>query len=149
MRFNKSSANGQAAIEFILIGIMLIMALGFLIFTFMDNAGFWNGRDSVDAELTQTGTIEGKYIDSSGYGKSYYVTVRNGSHQADHEVSLAEYNAAQVGGAFPIVLNGSESVKEDEAQEQADNEQAAEAQAQATRDSSRAGLLWLFTHNPE
>lgn len=94
LRFNKSSVGGQAAIEFILFAVMLIIAFAFLIMTYLDNGGFRGGRDSPDVELTQTGTIEGKYIDSAGFSKSYYVTVRNGSHQADHEVSLAEYNAA-------------------------------------------------------
>lgn len=119
MRFSKRSPSGQAAIEFILFAIVLIAALAFLIMTYLDNGGFRNGRDSPDVELTQTGTIEGKYIDSTGFGKSYYVTVRNGSHQADHEVSLAEYNAAAVGADFPIELADSEFVKADEAQEQA------------------------------
>lgn len=121
MRFSKRSPSGQAAIEFILFAIVLIAALAFLIMTYLDNGGFRNGRDSPDVELTQTGTIEGKYIDSTGFGKSYYVTVRNGSHQADHEVSLAEYNAAAVGADFPIELADSEFVKADEAQAQAYN----------------------------
>ena len=101
LRFNKSSVGGQAAIEFILFAVMLIIAFAFLIMTYLDNGGFRGGRDSPDVELTQTGTIEGKYIDSAGFSKSYYVTVRNGSHHADHEVSLAEYNAAAVGADFP------------------------------------------------
>ena len=91
MRFSKRSPSGQAAIEFILFAIVLIAALAFLIMTYLDNGGFRNGRDSPDVELTQTGTIEGKYIDSTGFGKSYYVTVRNGSHQAD--VRERELNA--------------------------------------------------------
>lgn len=131
LRFDKSSVGGQAAIEFILFAVMLIIAFAFLIMTYLDNGGFRGGRDSPDVELTQTGTIEGKYIDSAGFSKSYYVTVRNGSHQADHEVSLAEYNAAAVGADFPIVLTDSDSVKTDEAQEQADNTEADSAKSQA------------------
>lgn len=129
LRFNKSSVGGQAAIEFILFAVMLIIAFAFLIMTYLDNGGFRGGRDSPDVELTQTGTIEGKYIDSAGFSKSYYVTVRNGSHQADHEVSLAEYNAAAVGADFPIVLTDSDSVKTDEAQEQAEADRYAAEQA--------------------
>lgn len=146
MRFSKRSPSGQAAIEFILFAIVLIAALAFLIMTYLDNGGFRNGRDSPDVELTQTGTIEGKYIDSTGFGKSYYVTVRNGSHQADHEVSLAEYNAAAVGADFPIELADSESVKADEAQEQADNDQADSAQSQAAERQNNAYWQWFWTH---
>lgn len=51
MRFNKNSASGQAAIEFILFAIVLITALAFLIMTYLDNGGFRNGRDSPDVEL--------------------------------------------------------------------------------------------------
>lgn len=142
MRFSKSSANGQAAIEFILFAIMLIMAIAFFIMMHLENGGFQNGRDSADVELTQTGTIEGKYIDSTGYGKSYYVTVRNGSHHADHEVSLAEYNAAQVGADFPIELTDSESVKADEAQEQTDNDKA-----QASENQRRQFTSWWIMNN--
>lgn len=75
------------------------------------------------------GIIEGKYIDSADYGKHYYVTVRNNGYEADHEVSLAEYNAAQVGADFPIVLTDSDSVKSDEVQEETDNADAAKSQA--------------------
>lgn len=71
LRFNKSSVGGQAAIEFILFAVMLIIAFAFLIMTYLDNGGFRGGRDSPDVELTQTGTIEGKYIDSAGFSKSY------------------------------------------------------------------------------
>lgn len=146
MRFNKNSASGQAAIEFILFAIVLITALAFLIMTYLDNGGFRNGRDSPDVELTQTGTIEGKYIDSTGFGKSHYVTVRNGSHQADHEVSLAEYNAAAVGADFPIELTDSDSVKTDEAQEQADNTEANSARTQAA-ESQRQRFNWWWIMN--
>jgi|GEM_PF-2914963 len=142
LRFNKSSVGGQAAIEFILFAVMLIKAFAFLIMTYLDNGGFQNGRDSPDVELTQTGTIEGKYIDSTGYGKSYYVTVRNGSHQADHEVSLAEYNAAQIGADFPVVLTDSDSVKSDETQEQADNDQA-----QASQNQRRQFTSWWIMND--
>lgn len=141
MRFNKGSADGQAAIEFILLAIVLLVCVVYLLTVLLSNG--MNGRDSADIELTQTGTIEGKYIDSTGYGKSYYVTVRNGSHQADHEVSLAEYNAAQVGADFPIVLTDSDSVKAEEAQEQAD-----ETKAQAAEQESRDDYYrWWFMNN--
>lgn len=146
LRFNKSSVGGQAAIEFILFAVLLIIAFAFFIMTYLDNGGFRNGRDSPDVELTQTGTIEGKYIDSAGYGKSYYVTVRNGSHQADHEVSLAEYNAAVVGADFPVVLTDSDSVKTDEAQEQADNTEADSAKSQAAERQNNAYWQWFWTH---
>lgn len=143
LRFNKSSVGGQAAIEFILFAVMLIIAFAFFIMTYLDNGGVRNGRDSPDVELTQTGTIEGKYIDSAGYGKSYYVTVRNGSHQADHEVSLAEYNAAQVGADFPIKLTDSDAVKADEVQEQADETKAQKAEREHQND---AYWWWFWNH---
>lgn len=147
MRFSKRSPSGQAAIEFILFAIVLIAALAFLIMTYLDNGGFRNGRDSPDVELTQTGTIEGKYIDSTGFGKSYYVTVRNGSHQADHEVSLAEYNAAAVGADFPVVLTDSDSVKTDEAQEQADNTEANSARTQAAESQRQRFNSWWIMND--
>lgn len=141
MRFSKDSVTGQAAIEFILLAIVLLVCVAYLFTVLLSNG--MNGRDSADIELTQTGTIEGKYIDSTGYGKSYYVTVRNGSHQADHEVSLAEYNAAQVGADFPIVLTDSDSVKAEEAREQAD-----ETKAQAAEQESRDDYYrWWFMNN--
>lgn len=146
MRFSKGSVSGQAAIEFILFAVMLIITFAFLIMPYPDNGGFRGERESPDVELTQTGTIEGKYIDSTGFGKSYYVTVRNGSHQADHEVSLAEYNAAAVGADFPIELTDSESVKADEAQEQADNDQADSAKSQAAERQNNAYWQWFWTH---
>lgn len=146
MRFSKRSASGQVAIEFILFAIVLITVLAFLIMTYLDNGGFRDGRDSADIELTQTGTIEGKYIDSAGYGKNYYVTVRNGSHQADHEVSLAVYNAAVVGADFPVVLTDSDSVKTDEAQERADNAEADSAKSQTAERQSNAYWQWFWTH---
>lgn len=146
MRFSKTSASGQAAIEFILFAVMLIIAFAFLIMTYLDNGEFRDGRDSPDVELTQPGTIEGKYIDSTGFGKSYYVTVRNGSHRADHEVSLAEYNAAVVGADFPIVLTDSDSVKTDEAQEQADNTEADSAKSQAAERQNNAYWQWFWSH---
>lgn len=146
LRFNKSSVGGQAAIEFILFAVMLIIAFAFFIMPYLDNGGVRNGRDSPDVELTQTGTIEGKYIDSAGFSKSYYVTVRNGSHHADHEVSLAEYNAAVVGADFPVVLTDSDSVKTDEAQEQADNTEANSARTQAA-ESQRQRFNWWWIMN--
>lgn len=139
MRFGKGPASGQSDIEFILLAVVLLVCVGYLFTVLLDGM---NGRDSADIELTQTGTIEGKYIDSTGYGKSYYVTVRNGSHQADHEVSLAEYNAAQVGADFPIVLTDSDSVKADEAQEQADNDQA-----QASENQDRQFTSWWIMND--
>lgn len=146
MRFSKTSASGQAAIEFILFSVMLIIAFVFLIMTYLDNGEFRDGRDSPDVELTQTGTIEGKYIDSASFSKSYYVTVRNGSHHADHEVSLAEYNAAVVGADFPVVLTDSDSVKTDEAQEQADNTEVDSAKSQAAERQNNAYWQWFWTH---
>lgn len=146
MRFSKTSASGQAAIEFILFSVMLIIAFAFLIMTYLDNGEFRDGRDSPDVELTQTGTIEGKYIDSASFSKSYYVTVRNGSHHADHEVSLAEYNAAVVGADFPVVLTDSDSVKTDEAQEYADNTEVDSAKSQAAERQNNAYWQWFWTH---
>lgn len=146
MRFSKTSASGQTAIEFILFSVMLIIAFAFLIMTYLDNGEFRDGRDSPDVELTQTGTIEGKYIDSAGFSKSYYVTVRNGSHHADHEVSLAEYNAAVVGMDFPVVLTDSDYVKTDEAQEQADNTEVDSAKSQAAERQNNAYWQWFWTH---
>lgn len=146
MRFSKTSASGQAAIEFTLFSVMLIIAFAFLIMTYLDNGEFRDGRDSPDVELTQTGTIEGKYIDSASFSKSYYVTVRNGSHHADHEVSLAEYNAAVVGADFPVVLTDSDSVKTDEAQEYADNTEVDSAKSQAAERQNNAYWQWFWTH---
>lgn len=148
MRFSKRTVSGQAAIEFILFAVMLIIAFAFFIMTYLDNGGFRDGRDSPDVELTQTGTIEGKYIDSAGFSKSYYVTVRNGRYEADHEVSLAEYNAAAVGADFPIALtdSDSDSVKNDEAQEQADNTQAAAAKSQEAERQDNAYWSWFWSH---
>lgn len=57
LRFNKSSVGGQAAIEFILFAVMLIIAFAFLIMTYLDNGGFRGGRDSPDVELTQTASF--------------------------------------------------------------------------------------------
>lgn len=142
MRCRKGSASGQSDIEFILVAVVLLVCVGYLFTVLLDGM---NGRDSADIELTQTGTIEGKYIDSTGYGKSYYVTVRNGSHQADHEVSLAEYNAAQVGADFPIALTDPDSVKADEAQEQADDADAAKSQA-AEEQQSQSMWWWFMNH---
>lgn len=147
MRYRKGSVSGQAAIEFILLGIVIVVALIGITMEVLDSDARSpaSEKGSVEFELTQTGTIEGKYIDSTGYGKSYYVTVRNGSHQADHEVSLAEYNAAQVGADFPIVLTDSDSVKADEAQEQADDADAAKSQA-AEEQQSQSMWWWFMNH---
>lgn len=148
MRFNKGSARGQAAIEFILFAVVLGAAIIYCIAVLLGNVidGSKESHDSVDVERTQTGTIEGKYIDSADYGKHYYVTVKNGSCEADHEVSLAEYNAAQVGADFPIVLTDSDSVKSDEAQEQADNADAVKSQT-ADRERQDDNFWWWFMNN--
>ena len=104
-------------------------------------------KGSVEFEQTRTGTVKGKYIDSDSSGKHYYVTVENNGYEADHEVSLAEYNAAQAGADFPIVLTGSDSVKSDEAQEEADNSQADAAKSQAAEQQQRQSMWWwLMNH---
>lgn len=103
-------------------------------------------KGSVEFEQTRMGTVKGKYIDSDSSGKHYYVTVDNNGYEADHEVSLAEYNAAQAGADFPIVLNGSDSVKSDEAQEQADNAEAAKAQAAERERQDDYYRWWLMNH---
>lgn len=146
MRFGKDSVSGQAAIEFILLVIVLGAAIVCLTMAALgsDARGPENEKGSTEFEQTQTGTIEGKYIDSADYGKHYYVTVRNNGYEADHEVSLAEYNAAQVGADFPIVLTDSDSVKADETQEQVDDAQAAAAKSQA--DESDWDLWWLMNN---
>lgn len=114
----KCSVRVQTAIEGIIYFTILI-GVGLLLFAIWDFGD--SEYNSFQLERTQAGSIQGKYIDSSGSAKSCYVTVRNGRYEADHEVSLAEYNAAKVGADFPIVLTDSDSVKSDEAQEQADN----------------------------
>lgn len=124
----KCSVRVQTAIEGIIYFTILI-GVGLLLFAIWD---FGNSEyNSFQLERTQAGSIQGKYIDSSGSAKSYYVTVRNGRYEADHEVSLVDYNAAKVGADFPIVPTDSDSVKTDEAQEQADNAQADSAKSQA------------------
>ena len=145
MRFGKAALRGQAAIEFVLIGAMLIVA-AFLLLTLVVSSGEpEDDKGSVEFEQTQTGTVKGKYIDSADYGKHYYVTVRNGDYEADYEVSLAEYNAAQVGSDFPIVLTGSDSVKSDEAQEEAEQADAAKSQA-AEQEQDQSMWWWLMNH---
>ena len=147
MRFSKDSASGQAAIEFVLIGAMLIVAAFLLLTLVMSSGEPENDKGSIEFEQTRAGTIEGKYIDSADYGKHYYVTVMNNGYEADHEVSLAEYNAAQVGDDFPIVLPESDSVKSDEAQEEAEAADAAKSQAQAAEQQQRQSMLWwLMNH---
>lgn len=149
MRFSKGSVSGQAAIEYILVFLPLILILIFLL---AEIAGFistesGNGSSSSEVDHTRTGTIEGKYIDSADCCKHYYVTVRNGSCEADHEVSLAEYNAAQVGADFPIALTGSDSVKSDEVQEEADNAQAHAVKSQVAEQQQRQSIWWwLMNH---
>lgn len=147
MRFGKAALRGQAAIEFILLGIVIVVAMICITMVSLgsDASGPESKKGSAEFEQTRTGTIEGKYIDSADYGKHYYVTVRNGSYEADHEVSLAEYNAAQVGADFPIVLTDSDSVKSDEAQEETDNADAAKSQA-ADREQDQSMWWWLMNH---
>lgn len=139
----KCSVRVQTAIEGIIYFTILI-GVGLLLFVIWDFGD--SEYNSIQLERTQAGSIQGKYIDSSGSAKSYYVTVRNGRYEADHEVSLVDYNAAQVGGAFPIVLNGSESIKADETQEQVDNEQGAVARIDqaAGRERQNSLLRWCI-----
>lgn len=148
MRFGKDSVSGQAAIEFILLGIVIVVALICITVVALgsDSPASGTEKGSVEFEQTRTGTIADKYIDSAVYGKHYYVTVRNNGYEADHEVSLAEYNAAQVGADFPIVLTDSDSVKSDEAQEQADDADAAKSQA-ADRERQDDTFLWWIMSN--
>lgn len=148
MRFSKGSARGQAPIEFILLGIVIVVALICITVVALGSDSPVSGAEkgSVEFERTQTGIIADKYIDSADYGKHYYVTVKNGSYEADHEVSLAEYNAARVGADFPIVLTDSDSVKSDEAQEQADNADAAKSQAADRERQDDTFWWWLMNH---
>lgn len=148
MRFSKGSVSGQAAIEFILLGIVTVVALICITVVALGSDSPASGAEkgSVEFEQTRTGTVKGKYIDSDSSGKHYYVTVRNGGYEADHEVSLAEYNAAQVGADFPIVLTESDSVKSDEAQEQADDADAAKSQA-ADRERQDDTFWWWLMNN--
>lgn len=147
MRFSKGSARGQAAIEFILLGIVIIVALICITVVALgsDSPASGTEKGSVEFEQTRTGKVKGRYINSGSSGKHYYVTVRNGSYEADHEISLAEYNAAQVGADFPIALTDSDSVKSDEAQEQADNADAAKSQA-AEQQQRQSMWWWLVNH---
>ena len=149
MRFSKSSASGQAAIEFILLGIVIVVALICITVVALgsDSPASGTEKGSVEFEQTRTGAVKGEYIDSDSSGKHYYVTVENNGYEADHEVSLAEYNAAQAGADFPIVLTGSDSVKSDEAQEEADNSQADVARSQAAEQQQRQSMWWwLMNH---
>lgn len=104
----KCSVRVQTAIEGIIYFTILI-GVGLLLFAIWDFGD--SEYNSFQLERTQAGSIQGKYIDSSGSAKSYYVTVRNGRYEADHEVSLVDYNAAKVGADFPIVPTDSDSVK--------------------------------------
>lgn len=147
MRYGKGAPRGQAAIEFILLVIVIVVAM---ICITMDALGSdastpENKKGSIEFEQTRTGTVKGKYVDSGSYGKHYYVTVENNGYEADHEVSLAEYNAAQVGAAFPIVLPESDSVKSDEAQEEAEEADAAKSQA-AEQQQRQSMWWWLMNH---
>lgn len=147
MRFSKSSASGQAAIEFILLGIGIVVALICITVVALgsDSPASGTEKGSAEFEQTRTGAVKGKYIDSDSSGKHYYVTVENNGYEADHEVSLAEYNAAQVGADFPIVLTDSDSVKSDEVQEETDNADAAKSQA-AEREQDQSMWWWLMNH---
>ena len=89
----KCSVRVQTAIEGIIYFTILI-GVGLLLFAIWDFGD--SEYNSFQLERTQAGSIQGKYIDSSGSAKSYYVTVRNGRYEADHEVSLVDYNAAKV-----------------------------------------------------
>ena len=145
MRFGKAALRGQVAIEFILIVAMLIVA-AFLFLTMVVSSGEpENEKGSVEFEQTRTGTVKGKHIDSGADGKHYYVTVENNGYEADHEVSLAEYNAARAGADFPIVLTESDSVKSDEAQEEAETADAAKSQA-AEQQRRQSMWWWLMNH---
>lgn len=148
MRFSKTSESGQAAIEFIFIGIVIVTALICITVVTLgsDSSASGTEKSSVEFEQTRTGEVKGKCIDSDSSGKHYFVTVENSGYEADHEVSLAEYNAAQVGADFPIVLTDSDSVKSDEAQEQADNADAAKSQA-ADRDRQDDTFWWWLMNN--
>lgn len=147
MRFCKSSASGQAAIEFILLGIMIVVALIYITVVALgsDSPASGTEKGSVEFEQARTGAVKGKYIDSDSSGKHYYVTVENNGYEVDHEVSLAEYNAAQVGADFPIVLTDSDSVKSDEVQEETDDADAAKSQA-AEREQDQSMWWWLMNH---
>lgn len=111
-----------------------------------DSSASGTEKGSVEFEQTRTGTVKGKYIDSDSSGKHYYVTVENNGYEADHEVSLAEYNAAQAGADFPIALTDADSIKSDEAQEQADNANKAKSQAADREREDDTFLWWLMNH---
>lgn len=145
-RFNRYAASGQAAIEFILLGIVIVTVLICVTVVELgsDSPASGTEKGSVEFEQTRTGKVEGKYIDSDSSGKHYFINVENNGYEADHEVSLAEYNAAQVGADFPIVLTDSDSVKSDEAQEEADNADAAKSQA---AESQRQRFNWWWIMN--
>ena len=147
MRFGKAALRGQAAIEFILLVIVIVVAMIYITINALgsDTSAPENDKGSVEFEQTRVGTVKGKYIDSGASGKHYYVTVRNNGYEADHEVSLAEYNAAQVGDDFPIVLTESDSVKSDEDQEEA--ETADEAKSQAAEQQRRQSMWWWLMNN--
>lgn len=149
MRFSKGSVSGQAAIEFILLAIVIVIALICITVVELgsDSSASGTEKGSVEFEQTRTGTVKDKYIDSDLSGKHYYVTVRNNGYEADHEVSLAEYNAAQAGADFPIVLTDPDSVKSDEAQEQADNAQADEVKSQAAEQQQRQSMWWWLVNH--
>lgn len=147
MRFGKNSASGQAAIEFIFLGIVIVIALICITVVELGSDSPASGAEkgSVEFEQTRTGIVKGKYIDSDSSGKHYFITVENNGYEADHEVSLAEYNAAQVDADFPIILTDSDSVKSDEAQEQADDANAAKSQAAEQR-QRQSMWWWLMNH---
>lgn len=148
MRFNRHAASGQAAIEFILLGIMIVIALICITMVALgsDSPASGTEKGSVEFEQTRTGIVKGKYIDSDSSGKHYFITVENNGYEADHEVSLAEYNAAKVGADFPIVLTDSDSVKSDEAQEEAEQADAAKSQAAEQERQDDAYWWWIINN---
>lgn len=147
MRFSRHTVSGQVAMEYILVCLPLVLMLIFLGAEIVGDgrAEPESKKGSVEFEQTRTGTVKGKYIDSDTSGKHYYVTVRNDGYEADHEVSLAEYNAAQGGADFPIVLTDSDSVKSDGAQDEAETADAAKAQA-AEQEQDQSMWWWLMNH---
>ena len=117
----KCSVRVQTAIEGIIYFTILI-GVGLLLFAIWDFGD--SEYNSFQLERTQAGSIQGKYIDSSGSAKSYYVTVRNGRYEADHEVSHCRLQRRQGRSRFPDRADRFRFRQTDEAQEQADNAQA-------------------------
>lgn len=132
-RFSRNSVSGSARA----VGVVLIcvLVIGLIVLVAVDQCDA-----SVAYDRTDTGEVEAKYVHSYAYSKSYFVTVKNGKYKADHEVSLAEYNAAKKGDPFPIVLDmKSGNVEADEQEESGDAAAAAAAvEAQAARAATAA-----------